>query len=157
MSKELEIEGYLDELKSLENCFNEMIMAKGHKMTFQLSGSISSISKSIKSFFKDIDEARKTFVVLNDNNQPENYVYDSDDKGFCEKYDPTIDLKPTQRLGFKIVSGKEEDASEYENQLNQRKIKVQLPEVIDMVKIKDLSEEGVFDGINISPLFQFFS
>lgn len=156
MAAELEIEGFVGGLTHLQKCLHGMIVCKGHQMAFELGGGIHAIGKSLGDFFKEVDEARKSFVLLDENGKPEAYVYDSEDKDYCEKYDPSVVLKSTQTIGAKVDPEKSNDAKVYEEQINKEKIKVTLKKSIDMKKVEKLAGEGVFEGVDISPLFEFF-
>jgi len=157
MSEELKIEGNLGGLVSLRDCFFKMISCKGHKLSFEIGGYIHSISNSINLFNQELDEGRKSLALLDEKGNPESYVYDKIDASFCEKWDKQTPIEEGQYTSIKIDPEKQEDAFVFEEKINKQKIKVCLKSALNMSKIEELSKSGVFQGVDLSPLFFFFT
>lgn len=136
------------ELEAILETLTKMVDTKGHGLAYQLNSNLFNGKKVLKDYYERLDQAKQSFFEKDEAENVKQFTYN--------ELKELVEVKPGeapkgQTVG-RIPSDQIQEAGEMLKNFNDELLNVNFKQ-LDENKLNEALENSIFDGIDLTPLF----
>ncbi len=129
----------------------EMVKTKGHGLAHSLNYNLFRGRAVLKDFYDRLEESKKSFMLLDENGEPRKFVILMNG-ALGPELTEDMTLQPGQQIGNKVDPDFKEEADKMLNDFSEELLNVDFKQLGEK-KLNEALENSIFDGIDLTPLF----
>lgn len=135
-------------LIEFSNLLFELSKTKGHGLSYEIGKNLNELKKKVEEF-QSLSKGIETTFLTDETKA----VFDSEKGTFLRFYNEGEELRENETIGNKLSPSEALEYNQAKNRLENDSFIVGLVQ-LDEKKVKQAFEKGIFEGVDVSPLFE---